>query len=74
MLNDLRMILSGIGAAIIAALVAWLRGRAAGRRDAQSRTDRQTLERTEAGRAAAQEAAADPRTPEQIIRDNDGRW
>lgn len=66
------VILSGIVTALIAVIAAFSRGKSTGRKEAQNDAIKDTSQSLENGRNAVR--AGRDKSPEQRMRDNDGKW
>lgn len=66
-----------VGWAVVAAVAllgAWGAGKREGRQASKKRAAEDALKRTEKGRKAAGKAKQSDKTPDEIWRQNDGRW
>ena len=62
------------GAFVLALVAAFWRGRSAGRQGVQNEQARDTLDAIERGRDAVRDGRAGGGTPDERLRQNDGRW
>ena len=62
------------GAFVLALVAAFWRGRSAGRQGAQNERAKDTLDAIERGRDAVRDGRAGGGTPDERLRQNDGRW
>ena len=67
-------LLISIGAIIVAAALAYLGGQRRGTQNEKAKRDAETLERLERGRDAVRDGRAGGGTPDERLRQNDGRW
>ena len=74
MLRRVGLWLSAAATAIVAVLLALGRAERRGEHNAKAEADADTLERTEAGRAAVRDGRASGATPTERVHDNDGHW
>jgi hypothetical protein len=62
------------GAVVLAVVAAFFRGRSAGREGLKDEQAGDTLDRLEKGREAVQRGRDGGGTPDERVRQNDGRW
>ena len=74
MIGRIKTWLAAAGAVVLAVAVAFLRGRATGRNDAETEALRDEKSRTTSGRDAIREGRDTGLSPSERVRRNDGDW